>query len=138
MFFAKIYHSGLYLSSLNKNAQDILDADQAMAVRLEVASPMLSSDKMQGAFLASITKSTNGDIQSISSQIDKLLSSFNDKVSVGDIFDFIYIPNAGITVLKNEEQMNSILGLEFKKAFFGVWLSDNPVQENLKKAMLGG
>ena len=109
-----------------------------MAVRLEVASPMLSSDKMQGAFLASITKSTNGDIQSISSQIDKLLSSFNDKVSVGDIFDFIYIPNAGITVLKNEEQMNSILGLEFKKAFFGVWLSDNPVQENLKKAMLGG
>ena len=56
----------------------------------------------------------------------------------GDIFDFIYIPNAGITVLKNEEQINSILGLEFKKAFFGVWLSDNPVQENLKKAMLGG
>ena len=85
-----------------------------------------------------LTKSTNGDIQSISSQIDKLLNSFNDKVSVGDIFDFIYIPNDGITVLKNEEQINSISGLEFKKAFFGVWLSDNPVQENLKKAMLGG
>tara|TARA_B110000444_G_scaffold228281_1_gene233960 strand:+ start:544 stop:1110 length:567 start_codon:yes stop_codon:yes gene_type:complete len=138
MFFAKIYHSGLYLSSPNKNAQEILDADKAMAVRLEVASPMLSSDKMQGAFTASITKSTNGDIQSISSQIDKLLNSFNDKVSVGDIFDFIYIPNTGITVLKNEEQINSISGLEFKKAFFGVWLSDSPVQENLKKAMLGG
>ncbi|MBC66067.1 MAG: hypothetical protein CML63_05160 [Rhodobacteraceae bacterium] len=40
-------------------------------------------------------------------------------------------------VLKNEEKINSISGLEFKKAFFGVWLSDNPVQENLKKAMLG-
>jgi len=31
MFFAKIYHSGLYLSSPNKNAQEILDADKAMA-----------------------------------------------------------------------------------------------------------
>ena len=109
-----------------------------MAVRLEVASPMLSSDKMKGAFTAAITKSTNGDIQPLSNQIDKLMNAFNDKVSVGDIFDFIYIPTAGITVFKNEEQISNISGLKFKKAFFGVWLSESPVQENLKKAMLGG
>jgi hypothetical protein len=40
--------------------------------------------------------------------------------------------------LKNNEQVQLIPGLEFKKAFFGIFLSDNPIQKNLKKAMLGG
>jgi len=29
-----------------------------------------------------------------------------------------------------------VQGLDFKKALFGIWLSDNPVQENLKNDML--
>jgi len=28
-------------------------------------------------------------------------------------------------------------GLDFKKAFFGIWLSDNPVQSSLKQQLLG-
>jgi len=28
-------------------------------------------------------------------------------------------------------------GLAFKQALFGIWLSDDPVQDSLKEAMLG-
>ena len=31
-----------------------------------------------------------------------------------------------------------IKSLAFKKALFGIWLSDNPVQKTLYKEMLGG
>ena len=55
-----------------------------------------------------------------------------------DFYEFIFIPETGIHVLKNNEQVQLIPGLEFKKAFFGIFLSDNPIQKNLKKAMLGG
>ena len=41
-------------------------------------------------------------------------------------------------VLKNKDLQELIPGLEFKKAFFGIFLSDNPIQKNLKNAMLGG
>jgi hypothetical protein len=41
-------------------------------------------------------------------------------------------------VLKNSTYIDTIPGIEFKKAFFGIWLSKNPIQKNLKKAMLGG
>ncbi|WP_434057016.1 chalcone isomerase family protein [Candidatus Pseudothioglobus singularis] len=43
-----------------------------------------------------------------------------------------------INVLKNSELEELIKGMDFKKAFFGIFLSDNPIQKNLKKAMLGG
>ena len=49
---------------------------------------------------------------------------------------FIY-QSMVVDVLRNSELLDTIAGLEFKKAFFGIWLSDNPVQKSLKKAMLG-
>ena len=59
-------------------------------------------------------------------------------MSTGDYYEFIYLPEMGTHVLKNSELVELIRGMEFKKAFFGIFLSDNPIQKNLKKAMLGG
>ena len=71
-------------------------------------------------------------------EIDQLTSTFNSAVSNGDYYEFIYLPDAGTNVLKNSEYIDTIPGIEFKKAFFGIWISKNPIQKNLKKAMLGG
>ena len=39
---------------------------------------------------------------------------------------------------KFEEGQEDIVGdLEFKKALFGIWLSDKPAQKDLKEKMLG-
>ena len=70
--------------------------------------------------------------------LGQLSSSFNSSVSSGDFYEFIYIPEIGTHVLKNNELVELIPGLDFKKAFFGIFLSNNPIQKNLKKAMLGG
>jgi hypothetical protein len=48
------------------------------------------------------------------------------------------LPDLGTHVLKNSELVDLIKGISFKKAFFGIFLSDNPIQKNLKKALLGG
>ena len=40
------------------------------------------------------------------------------------------MPDAGTNVLKNSEYIDTTLGFEFKKAFFGIWLSNNPIQKN--------
>ena len=65
-------------------------------------------------------------------------SSFDSGVSSGDYYEFIYLPEKGTHVIKNNDLVDLIPGLKFKKAFFGIFLSDNPIQKNLKKAMLGG
>jgi len=62
----------------------------------------------------------------------------DDDVKKNDIYDFMYTPNKGLSVLKNGKSQGVIPGLAFKKAFFGIWLSDSPVDKDLRKGMLAG
>ena len=70
-------------------------------------------------------------------EIDQLNATFNSDVGSGDYYEFIYLPDSGVHVLKNANFIDSIPGIEFKKAFFGIFLSNSPIQKSLKKAMLG-
>jgi hypothetical protein len=93
---------------------------------------------MKKALSDGLEKSTNNNTGPILNEIEQLSASFNSAVTSGDFFEFIYIPKIGTHVLKNNELVELIPGLDFKKAFFGIFLSNNPIQKNLKKAMLGG
>ena len=137
-FFMKVYNTSLYLGSASSNAKEILDSDEAMAIRLDVTSSMVTSDAMKDALNSGLVKSTGGNTDPIAEEIKQLATAFNSDVTDSDFFEFIYMPDAGTNVLKNSTYIDTIPGIEFKKAFFGIWLSKNPIQKNLKKAMLGG
>ena len=109
-----------------------------MAIRLDVTSTMVTTDAMKDALNSGLVKSTGNNTGPITEEIEQLISTFNSDVTDSDFFEFIYMPDAGTNVLKNSTYIDTIPGIEFKKAFFGIWLSKNPIQKNLKKAMLGG
>ena len=69
--------------------------------------------------------------------MDAFLDVFSEEIKDGDVFDLVYLPGEGVRVLKNGDQRATIGDLEFKKALFGIWLSDEPAQEDLKEKMLG-
>ena len=137
-FFMKVYDTALYLKSTSSDAKEILDADEAMAIRLDVTSSLVTTAAMMDALNEGLVKSTGNNIGPISKEINQLSSSFSSDVTDGDFFEFIYIPNSGTNVIKNSKYIDTIQGIDFKKAFFGIWLSNDPIQKNLKKAMLGG
>jgi hypothetical protein len=134
----KVYEGSLYLETKSSDADKIINDSSPMALRLDVTSEMVTADAMKKALRDGLEKSTNNNISPILNEIEQLSSSFNSAVTSGDFYEFIYIPEIGTHVLKNNELVELITGLEFKKAFFGVFLSNNPIQKNLKKAMLGG
>ena len=136
--FMKVYENSLYLQSSNSNAEEIMSDDAPMAIRIDVTSSLVTVDAMKNALNEGLEKSTGNNIAPIQKEIDQLTSTFNSAVSNGDYYEFIYLPDLGTHVLKNSELVELIKGMEFKKAFFGIFLSDNPIQKNLKKAMLGG
>ena len=138
IFFMKVYESSLYLETKNSNAEEIVNMDAPMAIRIDVTSTMVTADAMKKALGEGLEKSTGNNTDPIRSEIIQLSSSFDTDVSSGDNYEFIYLPDLGTHVLKNSKLVNLIKGMEFKKAFFGIFLSDNPIQKNLKKAMLGG
>ena len=137
-FFMKVYDTSLYLVSQSSNAEEIINSNEVMAIRMDVTSSLVSTDAMKAALNEGLVKSTGNNTDPISKEINQLSSSLNSDVTNGDFFEFIYIPNEGINVIKNSTYVDTIPGIEFKKAFFGIWLSKNPIQKSLKKAMLGG
>jgi hypothetical protein len=135
--FMKVYENSLYLKSASSNAEDIMNKDEAMAIRIDVTSSLVTVDAMKKALNEGLVKSTSNNTGPIMKEINQLTSTFNSDVSTGDFYEFIYLPDSGTNVVKNSEYIDTIPGIDFKKAFFGIWISNNPIQKNLKKAMLG-
>ena len=136
--FFKLYVGGLYLTSKSSAADAIINADEAMAVKLQITSGMISSENMSEAINEGFEKSTGGNTAPLKDKISKFVDTFKKREIVeGNVFDIVYIPGTGVESYKNGKLQSTIEGLDFKKALFGIWLCDEPADEDLKKAMLG-
>lgn len=136
--FFKIYVAGLYLTEKSKNAVAICDADKPMVIRLQITSDMVNSNNMSKAIREGFDKSTAGNINPIKDRIEAFIEIFNkEKIKEGDLYEIWYIPGQGVQPFKNGKYQTTVVGLDFKKALFGIWLADKPADIDLKKALLG-
>lgn len=129
-----LYDAGLYLKGKQSDAATILAANEPMAMRLVITSSMITSEKMEGAVREGFKKSPARS--DISREIEQLIAVFKTRIKVGDVYDFVYRPSS-MAVIKNGAAAANIAGVDFKQAFFGIWLGNNPAQASLKKALLG-
>ena len=134
----EVYVQALYLSQLSQDPQFIIDSDTEMAIRIEITSSMVSSNKLTKAMNAGFEKSAGSNLEQLRPRIEQFKSYLSDAITEKDVFVLAYNPlDQTINVYKNEVLKGKIQGFDFKKALFGIWLSDKPVDENLKKHLLG-
>jgi hypothetical protein len=62
---------------------------------------------------------------------------FAEDIQTSDVYDLVYQPAIGCTLIKNNRTIVTVKGLDFKKALYGIWLGSEPAQEDLKLKMLG-
>lgn len=136
-WFLDLYVGSLYVPQNQSDAKAIINADEPQAIRLNIISGMITSDKMTSATLEGFESSTNGNTAPVQAEIDKFMNVFKEEIKEGDVFELVYVPGEGTQVYKNGEKKDTIAGMPFKKALFGIWLSDEPAQDDLKAAMLG-
>ena len=132
-----LYVGGLYLKAKTSNSQTIIDANEEMAIKLQIVSGLITSEKMIEATKEGFEKSTGGNMSSMQGQIDKFIEAFKEPIVEGDVYDIIYVPSQGVEVYKAGKLKQRIPGLAFKKALFGIWLGADPADEDLKEGMLG-
>jgi len=136
--FLKLYVAGLYVKEKTSNAEKILNEDVPVAIRLHIISRLISSKNMEKATREGFEKATQGNLAGLEERIDEFISLFkSEPIKKHDEFDFIYVPGEGVHSIKNGKELKLIKGTDFKKALFGIWLSDNCVQEDLRDALLG-
>ncbi|WP_336368515.1 chalcone isomerase family protein [Marinobacter sp. C2H3] len=136
-WFMDLYVGGLYVPQAQKNGEAIINADEPQAITLHIISGLITSDRMSEATLEGFEASTHGNLAPVQSDIDQFMAVFKEEIKEGDVFDLVYVPGEGVRVLKNGKLKDTVGDLAFKKALFGIWLSDKPAQEDLKEEMLG-
>lgn len=137
-YWINLYVGVLYVTTKTSDANSIINADEAMAIKMRIVSGMLSNDKLEEAVREGMEKSTKGNMDPVKDRMESLIAKgFAEDVVEGDVFDLIYVPGEGTSLHKNSKSLVTVKGLDFKKALFGVWLCDDPADESLKKKMLG-
>lgn len=139
-FFTELYVQALYLTRYSQDAKQILDSDTEMAISLHITSGLISSKKLSKALAKGMEKSVGeAGLLKFSKELKELeylLST--EETKAGDIFELTFNPqDESLWITKNTAFKGKIKGLEFKKAFYGIWLSDNPVDKTLKEDLLG-
>ncbi|MCC9061879.1 MULTISPECIES: chalcone isomerase family protein [Flavobacterium] len=134
----EVYVQALYLSQLSQDPQFIIDSDTEMAIRIEITSSMVSSNKLTKAMNTGFEKSAGSNLEELRPRIEDFKKLLSDAIKEKDVFVLGYNPlDQTINVYKNEVLKGKVPGFDFKKALFGIWLSNKPVDETLKKHLLG-
>ena len=140
-----VYAGALYLQkdftsrSSELNGAEVISADEPMAIRMHIVTGLASKQKMATAFRSGFDSSTGGNTEQLKDKIESFISAFQtEELNKSDIFDIFYLPEKGLEIYKQSKKIKTIeSGIEFKKAVFGIWLSNDPAQVSLKKRMLG-
>ncbi|MXR69498.1 chalcone isomerase [Shewanella sp. JBTF-M18] len=135
-FFMDLYVGSLYTQSPSQTLDSVLNAPR-VAIRLNIVSGMITSEKMQDAIIDGFDDATDGQSQTIQPQIDAFMALFSAPIAQGDQFTLEAIKDLGVTAYKNGEKQATVEDEAFRKALLKIWLGDKPAQKSLKRAMLG-
>lgn len=134
--FLDLYVGGLYLSKTNSDANQIIMSNNPMAIRIVIASRLVSRDRFIEALEEGFKNTTVGKYTQL--EIESFKEYLSDPFKLGDEIILVYSSEEESTFLyKNTKIRGKFSGLPFKQALFGIWLGDKPAQESLKKQMLG-
>jgi hypothetical protein len=134
--FFKVYVAGLYLETPSKDAAAVISSDQVKRMQLSVLRS-LSSHQVSEAIGEGFEKNSKAQMTALKARLEKF-ETMIPNVENGDQIFLTYVPGKGTVVSAKGAEKGVIEGKDFADALFSVWLGPNPVQADLKTALLGG
>jgi len=138
--FFDIYVCSLYMTQKQTSAEAVIADNHERRIAMHFVY-QLGSNRLLKAFKDGIEANhTPAELAALASQIKQMEQIFNtvDHVKIGDVITIDYLPGTGTQINLNGKLLGIVLGAEFNRALLKVWLGNDPVQPDLKKAMLGG
>ncbi|HKF43716.1 MAG TPA: chalcone isomerase family protein [Thermoanaerobaculia bacterium] len=132
----KVYVAGLYVETPTNAAEAIVTSDQVKRMDLHVLRNLKASQVTE-AIEEGFEKNSKSRMAALSDRLKKFSSFFSD-VAEGDQISMAYVPGKGTTVSIKGAEKGTVEGKDFSDALFSVWLGPSPVQEDLKKGLVGG
>lgn len=138
--FFQVYAIGLYLPAKQSSAAEVL----ALAGAKRVAIHMLrdvGADQFTEALVEGIRQNhSEADAKALEPRVKELAAIMGEmkEAKKGMAIALDWVPKSGTQVLiEGKPAGKAIAGEDFYHGLLRVWLGDNPVQADLKKALLG-
>ena len=131
----KVYVAGLYVEEPSKDPAVLLTRDQARRVEMAMLRD-LEKGKIVEAINAGFEKNNADKMPALKDRLAKFVGVIPD-IKEGQRLSVTYLPGKGTTVEGPGGVSFTADGKDFADALFSVWLGKNPVDDDLKKGMLG-
>jgi flagellar motor switch/type III secretory pathway protein FliN len=139
-FMLKVYVAGLYLPEKQAGAADAIAAPGPKRVSMTMLRD-LKAEQLVSALNEGMEKNNSpAEMATLKPQVGQLtqIMASLGEAKKGDVITLDFLPETGTRVSVNGQAKGEpIAGADFYRALLRVWLGDNPVEESLKKAMLG-
>ena len=104
-----------------------------MAIRMHFIYKKVEPEKLIEAWNTGFAKS---DVSNLQNEIAAFNAWFRQDALKDDVYEMIYIPGNGTSLYINDILQGTLPGLEFKRALFNIWLSEQTELPDLRTAML--
>ena len=136
----KVYAMGLYLQEKQATPAAIYAAPGPKRVHLHMLRDVDADDLSEALMDGVKDNHTEAELKALTPRLAILTAIMNEikEAKTGLAIDLDWLPGAGTQVtIGGQARARPIPGEDFYRALLKIWLGDNPVSGDLKKALLG-
>jgi len=139
-FILNIYVGALYLGTTKTTAEAVLADTGTKRVELHILHHLSAGDFMEAFNKAINANLTTDEYVAVSARLLNFSRVFRQvgEVEKGSVIILDYLPDTGLVLTVKGKELTRIQGEDFYRAMLKIWLGNKPVQDSLKKGMLGG
>lgn len=130
----KVYVAGLYLEARSNNPDQIIAVDAVRRLRIQMTHNA-SRDKVIAEFREGIEHNAKDPV-SLKDRLEKFLRAI-PKLNDGQALSITYVPGKGTSIVATDGIEVTVPGKDFADAVLAAWLGKNPLDDDLKKQLLG-
>ncbi len=131
----RVYAGALYAPS-QIAGEDILGADVPKRLELHYLLDISAEDFRKSALAFLEKQQSPADLIALADRLETFNAAYQD-VQEGDRYALEYHPETGTRLLKNDEELVRVPGLDFARAYFGIWLDpQQPLSSSFRDDLL--
>lgn len=134
--FFKVYVLGIYLETPTTDANALISTDAVRRAEMHMLRDV-GKNKITQAIQEGFEKNSKDKMGVLKDRLAKFNAGIPD-LKEGDALVFTYVPGKGTTAQVGNNAPVTVEGKDFGDALFLNWVGPNPVDDDLKKAVLAG
>ena len=130
----KAYVGALYVPT-EISAEKVL-ADVPKALLLHYFHEIPAADFAKATTTMIEKNVDEAEFQTLKPRIEQM-NALYETVSPGDEYQAAYLPGVGTSLALNGQKLGVVPGVRFARAYFAMWLGENPISKSFRDRLMG-